>query len=277
MKKTGPYTGITGFMTLAEVVHCNNVFCEARENIHWMLKSDGGLKFMVGVLVSSKTIAGGTNKYPNRYPPIARIPEILSLTQPHLLRTIHYNTDDASTIGEQVDRLMGIAPGAIDAIQLNIRWVSPVKLLRIRRIYRDLRIILQIGAGALGDVTEPEDIYVGSALKAYDGVVDDFLIDPSGGKGDALDIWRAFACLADRDIPASMRAGAAGGRDADNVRGLKGLMRRYGSIVNTDAEGRMRTERVGDEGDNLDLRKSGHFLRASVSLANDVFTEQQQK
>ena len=273
-KKTGSYVGITGFMSLAEVVHCNNVFCGAKFNIHWMLKSNDGLKFMVGVLVSSKTLSGGTNKYPNRYPPVARIPEILSLNQPHLLRTIHYNTDDASTIDEQVDQVMAVAPGAIDAIQLNIRWASPVKLQRVNRKYPDLRIILQIGAGALGDVTEPEDIYVGSALQAYKGVVNDFLIDPSGGVGKTLDIWHAFACLADRDIPSFMRPGVAGGREAGNVRELNGLMRRHG-LVNLDAEGRIRTPRSDDGGggDHLDLETADRFLIACVSLVNEMFTE----
>ncbi len=272
-KKNGPYAGITGFMTLAEVVHCNNTFCAARAGIHWMLRKDDGLKFMVGVLVSSKTLMGGTNKYPNRYPPVGRVAEIFSLAEPHLLRTIHYNTDDAATIDEQVDQVMALAPGAIDAIQLNIRWVSPVKLQRIRRKYPDLRIILQIGAGALADVTEPEDIYIGGALRAYDGVADDFLVDPSGGKGEALDIWKAFACLADQDIPASMRGGAAGGRDADNIRAFKGFMRRYQRVINMDAEGRMRTPHVGDDWDHLDLGKADRFLIACISLADEVSTE----
>jgi len=49
-------------MTLAEIVHCNATFCRAKENIYWMLKRGDGLRFMVGVLVSSKTLAGGTNK-----------------------------------------------------------------------------------------------------------------------------------------------------------------------------------------------------------------------
>jgi len=267
-------------MTLAEVVRCNAVFCKAKEDIpsegsRWMLKESDGLRFMAGVLVSSKTLAGGTNKYPNRYPPIGRIPEIFLPDDEHLLRTIHYNTDDAGTIDEQVDQLMAVAPGAIDALQLNIRWVSPVKLQRIHRNYRDLRLILQIGTGALADVTESEDIYVGSALQAYKDVATDFLVDPGGGRGDptSLDIWKAFACLADSDIPAFMRPGVAGGRNADNVRELKGLMRRNRGLVNLDAEGRLRTPRVGDEGDHLDLDEAARFLTASVQLVNEVFCE----
>lgn len=274
-KKTGSYVGITGFMTLAEVVHCNRAFCRAKDGTDWMLKKSDGLRFMVGVLASSKTLAGGTNKYPNRYPPINRVPEIFSLDDEHLLRTIHYNTDDAGTIDEQVDELMKLAPGDIDAIQLNIRWVNPVKLVCIKRVYRDLRIILQIGAGALDEVTESEDIYIGSALRPYADIVNDFLVDPGGGRGDptSLDIWKAFACLSDHQIPPFMHAGVAGGRDADNVRELKGLMRRYSPLINLDAEGRLRTPRMGDEGDHLDLDEAVRFLTASVQLVNEVYCE----
>ncbi len=273
-KKAGSYVGITGFMTLAEVVHCNQAFIQAKQNgggspPFW----DMYLRFMVGVLVSAKTLAGGTNKYPNRYPPIGRVPEIFSLDQEHILRTIHYNTDDASTLDEQIDQLMAAVPGAVDAIQLNIRWANPVKMQKIARKYPRLRIILQIGSGALADVTESEDIYIGQALRSYAGVVTDFLIDPSGGKGDPLDIWKAFACLADSQIPGNMRPGAAGGRDADNIREFKGLMRRLGCLINIDAEGRMRTPRIGNDGDHLDLEASTRFLTASLKLLGEASYE----
>ena len=273
--KIGPYIGIRGFMSLAEVVHCNNTFCNTRERIHWMLKKGvSGLKFMVGVLVSSKTLAGGTNKYPNRYPPIVRIPEIFSLAEPHLLRTIHYNTDDVKTLVEQVDQLMSIAPSAIDAIQLNIRWPSPYHLQVMRTKYPDLRIILQIGAGALGDITDREDIRIGSALRPYGRIVDDFLVDPSGDKGEPLDVWHAFACLADPGIPRHMCGGVAGGREGDNVRELKGLKRRCRTMINIDAEDRLRTPRVNDGGDHLDLTKADCFLEAGVPLMDEAFRGQ---
>lgn len=278
MKKKGPYIGITGFMSLAEVVACNNVFCHAA--LKEVIIAGGAvvvptdLKFMVGVLVSSKTLAGLTNRWPNRYPPIGKIPEIMSLGLPHLLRTIHYNTDDSATIDEQIDQIVSIAPLDIDALQLNIRWASHVKLQRVKRKYPDLRIILQIGAGALADVDEPGEIHLGEALRAYDGVADDFLVDPSGGKGEVLDIWKAFACLADNEIPGSMLPGVAGGRNANNIREFKGLIRRLGWPINFDAEGRLRTPGtprvVGDSEDRLDLGEATRYLEACIALVAEV-------
>ncbi len=260
MKKTGPYVGITGFTNLGEVVACNNAFREAARAVGKYVSRN--LKFMVGVLISSKTLNGGTNKWPNRYPPVTHISEIISMKhEPHLLHTIHYNTDDPTRIDEQIDQVMSISPSSIDALQLNIQWVNPVKLQRIKRRYPDLRIILQIGAGALADVNEPGEIFLGEALRAYEGVIDDFLVDPSGGRGEPLDVWRAFACVADDEIPPGMQPNIAGGFSAENVYRARGLMRRLKRPVGLDAEGRLRTL-----GDNLDITAATNYLREGVAL-----------
>lgn len=265
MKKMGPYVGVTGFMYLAEVVACNNVFSEATRLAGEHVVA--GLKFMVGVLVSSKTLAGGVNRWPNRYPTIGSIPKIISIKhEPHLLYTIHYNTDDASTIDEQIDQVIGISPSSIDGIQLNIRWANPIKLQRLKRKYPDLRIILQIGAGALADVHEPGEIFLGEALRSYEGAIDDFLVDPSGGRGEPLDVWHAFACVADDEIPHSMQPNIAGGFSAENVHKARGLMRRLKRPVGLDAEGRLRTS----IGDHLDVEEASRYIREAVALVGSM-------
>lgn len=261
VKKTGPYLGITGFMRVGEVIACHNGFIEAVEKCGTQTARE--MKFMVGVLVSSKTLAGNTNKWTDRYPLVTEIPDIICLKREPLLYTIHYNTDDEKTLDEQVDALMAISPN-IDAIQFNIRWASHVLLQRIRRKYPELRIILQIGAGALSEVNEPGDIFLGEALRGYESVVDDYLVDPSGGKGEALDLWRAFACIADHDIPRSMRPGIAGGRDADNLHEAHGLMRRLKRPVNMDTERRMRTDTPG--GGHLIISEALRLIEVGVPL-----------
>ena len=269
MKKLGPYIGVTGFMSLAEVVACGNTFGET------ILQMKNGavtnqLKFMVGILVSSKTLAGRTNKWFNRYPVIANIPEIISSKNYAWLYTIHYNTDDSQTIDEQIDQLMQISPN-IDAIQLNMKWVNHVRLQRIGRKYPNLRIILQIGTGALKEVDEPGEIFLGDALKAYEGVADDFLVDPSGGVGKELDVWRAFACIADDEIPKSMQPGIAGGFCADNVTNAKGLMRRLHRPVNLDAEGKLRTSSDETEGGgHLIVSEAQRYIIAGGNLIGNA-------
>lgn len=271
MKKTGPYVGVTGFNKLTQIVTCNSIFHMVTREAGYHVSKN--LKFMAGVLVSSKTLAGEINKYPFRYPDVICIPEIFCMeNEEHLLRTIHYNTDDPATIDEQIDQVMNLAPGAIDALQLNMRWVSPVKMQRVKRKYPDLRIILQVGAGAISDIEETGEIFLGDALKAYDGVADDFLIDPSGGKGKALDVWHAFACLADSDIPANMQPNIAGGFNADNVIRARGLMRRLKRPVGIDAEGQLRTTE-----DLLNMPETIRYIKAGVELVGDAIIQYRNK
>jgi phosphoribosylanthranilate isomerase len=264
--KTGPYAGVTGFMDLKEVVICSNAFCEAAKKLGPQVERD--LKMMVGILVSPKTLAGGTNKWPNRYPQIDDISRIAALRQDNLLYTIHYNTDNPATIADQIENVLSIAPDLIDAIQLNIRWVSPVQLQRVKRSHPDLRIILQVGAGALEDVKEPGEIFLGEALQAYARSIDDFLVDPSGGKGEPLDVWHAFACIADDEIPAGIQPNIAGGFAADNVHKARGLMRRLKRPVGLDAEGRLRTPM--HMGDAMDLNEATRYLGEAVALIGDA-------
>lgn len=274
MKRTGPYVGVTGVNSLQETVGCWNAFRSAAAKGGYL---DTDLKFMLGILVSSKTLAGGTNKWRNRYPPVGRVAEICSLQEPGILNTIHYNTDDKDTLPAQVDQIMGLAPaGMIHALQLNMRWTSTVHLQKIRRRYPDLRVILQIGAGALSDVEEPEDIYLGEALRPYHGLIDDFLVDPSGGLGQELDLWRAFAFVADSDIPSGMQPSVAGGFSAGNVGRVRGLARRLGRPVGVDAEGRLRTPK--DEttepgvilGDHLDKDATGAYIAEAVPVVGEM-------
>jgi hypothetical protein len=262
MIKKGPYVGITGFMSAAEVNACDNTFREAFFKLGGTVATHN-MKFMIGVLVSSKTLAGGTNKWFNRYPVMSQLPDIISSNQGHHLRTIHYNTDDVQTIDEQIDQLMAISPN-IDAIQLNIKWVNHVKLQRIGRKYPDLRIILQIGSGALAEVDEIEDIFLGKALWAYEGVAHDFLIDPSGGEGKLVDVCKALMYISDNEIPKSMQPGAAGGLNADNVHILTSLIRRMRRPINLDTEKRVRTEDEG--GGHLIVTEAQRYLGASVPL-----------
>ena len=266
MKRTGPYVGVTGITNIAEMIACGRAFWETVSKLGECAAER--IKFMGGVLVSSKTLGGQINKYPNRYPVVSKIPEIFATGyEPHLLQTIHYNTDDAATIDEQIDEIVRISGQHLHALQLNMKWAHPVKLQRVRRKYPDLRIILQIGAGALLEVAEPGDIFIGEALRSYEGIIDDFLIDPSGGKGQPIDVWMAFACLADKDIPRDILPGIAGGFDASNVQNARGLMRRLGP-VNLDAEGRLRTS--VEDGDHLLVSRAIDYIKKGVALIVDA-------
>ena len=89
MKK--PYIGITGFTTRAEVVRIISEIPRMSDRL-----------LMVGVLASLKTLNGRTNKYPDRYPRVSKISEIFSDNDQAVLNLIHYNTDEAESLDQQL-------------------------------------------------------------------------------------------------------------------------------------------------------------------------------
>jgi hypothetical protein len=265
-KKTGTYIGVAGYKHLHEVVASDNFFRKAIEYHPSPIATE--LKLMIGILVSSKTLSGATNRWSNVYAPVSQIPELTTLNPNHLLYTVHYNTDDAVTVDEQIDQIMQLS-STIDAIQLNISWVNPIKIQKVRRKYPNLRIILQIGLQALKDINTEGDIYLGDALRAYAGdiggeaIIDDFLIDQSEGNKRPIDVWRTFACIADVKIPTGIHAGVAGGLRGETVRELRGLIRRLQRPLNMDAQGGVRDD--AEAGGNMVLEKVNRYIWAGVA------------
>ena len=265
-KRLGIYVGVTGFMDLLEVSECSNAISEARNDGDDRLEDLKQL-LMVGVLVSSKTLDGKPNKRPGRYPQMPAIKGIFEYCNwPDILNTIHYHTDDRAGLYDQVCRLVEVADGRLHAIQFNVRWPNHVTLVRIARRFPWLRIIVQIGHKAIADVTDGEHTFIGDAVRAYREVVDDFLFDPSGGLGRSLDLDAATSYV--NSIPQdSCGRGIAGGFDADSVVRTTGAMQAVGTLLNLDAEGRLRTPK--DEGDKMDLTKAKTYVRAAVKAQRD--------
>lgn len=236
-KRDGTYIGVTGFMDSFEVQECLKAFRPPS------ILEQEGLLLMVGVLVSSTTLKGGTNRWFGRYPTMAAVPHILNwCNDPHALCTIHYNTDEPETLEEQVARIIDIGQGRIHALQLNMRWPSPVMLQRIKRRWPELRLILQMGHKAIADVTDGDEVYIQQAMGTYAGTVHDFLLDPSGGLGIPLSVKDAMRYMG--KMPKGVRCGVAGGLAADNVSELEPLFLQQG-VCSTDAEGRLRTLEAG--------------------------------
>src|SRR5437868_5866280 len=109
-KKTGPYVGVTGFMSRPEVV-------EALA----MVPRGSVRRLMVGVLMSSKTLVGQINKWPGRYPKKDAIVDIF-IDDPRALNLIHYNTDNPEALFTQLAEITKLAGPNLDGFQLNIAW-----------------------------------------------------------------------------------------------------------------------------------------------------------
>ncbi len=245
-KRPRRYVGITGFMHAQEVQEAVRTFAEAAGE-------DADL--MVGVLVSRKTLDGLPPGQPGRYPPVAEVPGIFATAQtPPCLRLIHYNSREPDVAG-QLARLSSAAGANADGFQLNIAWPDPDDLRRVPAC----RLVLQVGGQAMKEAGgTPEGVV--RRLAPYEGIVTDVLVDPSGGRGLALDVDAAsrFVETIAHAYPA-LGIGVAGGLSADTIADVAPLLRRF-PFLSVDAEGRLR-----DADDRLDLAKATAYVQCAAA------------
>ncbi|MBI3627473.1 MAG: hypothetical protein HY220_01855 [Candidatus Sungbacteria bacterium] len=200
---------------------------------------------MSGVLASSKTLVGLTNKWPGRYP---KVEDIKSIFTAHLnmVNLIHYNTDnEMGALGDLV-RLHELAGPHLHGFQLNMAWPETRLLDDYRRAFGwEPRIVLQIGRRAMGEMNhDPRE--VSDRLEDYAGVVDDVLIDPSGGKGEPFNTESArmfLRAIAERGWDLGL--GIAGGLDAQSIQLLEPLLEEFPGL-SIDAESRLRNKPADD-------------------------------
>ena len=248
MKKK-PYIGVTGFMFPDQVI-------AALESTDFK-KADRLL--MVGVLASSKTIQGLTNKWPHRYPEFERIKDIF---QDHesCLNLIHYNTKEPETLTEQLLKVTDAAGPNLHGFQLNIAWPNPLSIQKYKDEHPDKVIVLQVGGGAFSMINhEPEMLE--DMVQSYLGIADYVLLDPSGGLGQELNpsAMRDYL-LAIAKHEKQLGLGVAGGLSSTTLNLIEPLVKDFPNL-SIDAEGRLRTTE-----DNLDKLKVKDYLQKSLDM-----------
>lgn len=250
-----PYIGITGFMRqeeVAEVLSCLPNDSTAR-------------KVMIGVLVSSKTLEGRKNKWPNRYPLVEKIGKIFT-GHPGAFNVIHYHRKESGALLDQLEKLIELGGGNLDGFQLNIAWPDPKSLERFRMLYSGMykrfSIILQINNKAFEGISSPEKL-AAKVKNEYLGLVDYVLLDLSGGYGKLLDpnTLEPFVEKIQKEIP-GMGIVLAGGLSPETFNLVEPLIKKY-PFLSTDAEGRLRKPKPDD---NLDVEKAKEYLRKAFSL-----------
>jgi hypothetical protein len=255
-----PYIGVTGFMHRTEV----NQALATLDNLD-REKKRGNRLLMVGVLASSKTLVGGTNKYPKRYP---KVEEIASIFPPdrRTLNLIHYATDDQETLGDQLDRLAEIGGPYLDGYQLNMAWPDSYVLEHYIAEHRH-QIVLQLGKHALEMQGNDPDRVI-EALGPYHSCIDHVLLDLSGGKGIPMDAdlayrWvekfhERFDSLASPNW--TLGIGVAGGLMAGALDPIRKILD-LGVELSIDAEGRLR-----NEADDLQIGEVDAYIREAEEL-----------
>lgn len=235
------YTGITGFVTRAEVDACLAALPE-------------GLTLMCGVLVSEKTLRGERNRWHRRYPSVEDIAGIFS-DDPRCLNLIHYCSDKPPSEAT-IQRLWELGCPDVHGFQFNGAWPVP----KVLATNGGIDVVLQLRPqGAPTDIMDR----LRAAVDAMPECRVHVLIDGSGGRGIPMDpdIADAWGMMIGGCFGNGIGLGFAGGLDAETLPRIADEVRTWGASI--DAEGRLRD---GDEGGTLNLDRARAYLQAAGEI-----------
>ena len=255
MNNQFPYIGVTGVMTGEEAVRLHTEYRRTFDRN--TAKSHDWPSLMVGGLVSSKTLFGETNKYPNRYPAVEVLSEVfIEGDGYHTLNLVHYSTDNPENLAEEIDYVVDYAGRNLTGIQFNAMWPSEKHIAVIRQNHPNLFLVLQVGHRALESVCW-KGYQLQNVVKRYGESINGVLLDPSGGRGELLDAEKLSGMVRDL-MEMNLAIGVAGGLSAETMEVISPLAD-ICSYLSVDAEGRLR-----DEDDNLDFERVRPYFDAAV-------------
>lgn len=245
--KENPYIGITGPTTRQEVDHILDTF-EANG-----FNREQGHEPMIGFLVALKSLK--ENSMANRrYPDFSNLPSLLEATGGYTFNTIHYNSRELSTLGDQ---LVGVfSQGVYEedlsrAVQVNIPWPPIAELRRAKAKLPDLKFIIQLSCSALRDRSPRE---VADLLATYGELANYTLIDPSGGQGIPFEpetVLPYYEAIKDKlpDLTVGLAGGFSGENVVERVNQIVGLIGT--DQFSIDAEGALRDKVTDTFGDDI--------------------------
>ncbi|MBI5421359.1 MAG: hypothetical protein HZA35_03595 [Parcubacteria group bacterium] len=243
------YVGVTGVMNNTHVVSLLDVVPQGSRR-----------KLMVGVLASSKTIEGVSNKWPNRYPTPETMGSILE-DDPRVLNLIHFNTKDPDLLFEQMIKARSLAGPHCHGFQLNMGWPDPRVLRKFYMMRSGPTIVLQVGSHAFACVKDSPRKLADKIAQEYADYIDCVLLDPSGGLGKPLDtevLRQYLQALEKKGLDIGL--GVAGGLSADTLHLVAPLVDEFPDLC-IDAEGRLR-----DKDDHLDIVAAVAYVKKAFAL-----------
>jgi len=266
-----PYIGIVGLKNEDEVFRTAgmvHVALGAREKTQKLIHL-----VQIGVQVTDRTLRGEVTES-RRNPKVADIPGMFRTAmsfREDFFTVVHYTSKNHDLIFESVRKILGLEDmyknGWCHGIQLNgcFGKIKPEVLSGIKDAYPDLKIILQLNGGVLESMNEPE---IARELVKFGGLTDYVLIDPSGGRGQKLDVGLSLEVAKEiLYITNRVAVAFAGGLRGSNVFGvvnrLRGGLRKKDFSI--DAEGGLR-DKVGEGygNDNFNLCKAESYFKEAV-------------
>ena len=248
-EKIAPYIGITGFMDKGDV----RAVLDARSP--WLRR-----KVMIGILASSKTINGGTNSRPNRYPTPGQMGNIFD-DDPRALNLVHFSTKNKEGLFEEMARAFNLAGPYCHGLQLNIAWPDPKALGFFKIKANPVTIVLQIGERAFEMIGHSPQRLADKIEKEYKHFINYILLDPSGGTGKPFNPEVLRAYLQELEMKQmSIGLGVAGGLSPATLHLLAPLVKEFPDL-SIDVETGVR-----DEKDYLDTHLAISFIRKAECL-----------
>lgn len=242
-----PYIGVTGFSKPEEVSAVVRAFPKNAKR-----------KLMVGVLATYKSLRGIPikPKWAKQMPKPADISKLF-LADERVVNLIHFSTEEGQegSVLDDLFRIHELAGPNFHGFQLNVAWPQVDQLDAYRaRMGWNYRIVLQLGQKAVKAVGgTPQGVV--DMLSRYVGVVNDILLDPSGGLGKPFDTERAREFLsAITEQGWDIGLGVAGGLGPDSLYLIRPLVSEFPSL-SVDAQGRLRNAE-----NDLDLNLVNTYL-----------------
>jgi hypothetical protein len=254
-----PYVGITGFTKPGEAKEVFSVLPQNPDHF-----------YMIGVLMSSKTLNGENNRFRLRYPRRESVRDAFGDFSDMVMNTIHYSTDTPENLLLETAAILGLCGGyvktidaQVKAIQLNVPWPKPSLLEQCYKTVfapAHLMTILQVGKSAILQANRSPTA-IAERLREYTPLIHYALIDASGGTGTPLDIEFVTACvraISDLDLP--INVGIAGGLSPSTIDTIAPLLREFPNL-SIDAEGSLR-----NSDDELEILLAKEYLHKAGQI-----------
>lgn len=267
--------GVTGFTNPADLQY---VWADFNRRRGYFVPADYPLqpRLMAGVLVSDETMRGQPNHvmeklYPKREELGHIYPRTLAqfVSPAHLLRLFHYNTQTPENLQNEVAAIVEVSNNNFDGFQFNICWPDPSHLHTLKQRHPDKHIILQIGSTALREyqyVREGSSFGYSvdgfmSRIREYAGCIDEVLVDPSGGKGYAIQNEGLIPLVQELGKLPALGVNVAGGLSEETIE----LVQPFLDVcphVGIDAQGKLVDEATGQ----LHREKCAAYNRAALNF-----------
>lgn len=238
------YIGITGFMNRNEVNDIMSVWEEI------------GRLFMIGVLVSWKTLNGETANNPRRYPNLSKVKDIF-IKDSRVLNLVHYNTRQKDTLRDQLCKIIDHTDGLCQGFQLNMVFPPVDQLRKFKTEFPDLEIVFQVNRGVFKKTKFSPQKLVELLEYDYGDMVDHVLLDASGGRGTIININEIKRYIEPLN---RYKVGIAGGLSPETVDNIKPLVGGF-SRISIDAESGVR-----DKNDDLDTKRAKKYIQRSLDI-----------